>query len=490
MIRRTQFVIVGIILALIVVILGGLLVRQVMADETSEEKELVDNSSIFESVSNLEALNLGLIDGEQLREENGISSEGNGDSAVVKKDVTVSISLRSIQDDLKIKLSDVSSGNLIYNVNFTVTVKSKDNTTTYNDTDKDGIIYLPYVQAGDYTVFMSDISADGVNYHCDKSQTITVTDSIKYAKVDIKDEIKTEAQINVAEEDTKVQDGDETTDVSSTPAEADETAPVEEEQIYDEGISDDAEDLLAQIEAENDAQEKEKAVAGASSGTVQAPTPAASETPAVPDITSDPQYIAAHEGSKGVDVSKHNGNIDWGAVKNSGIDFAIIRCGYRGSSSGALIVDPLFYQNIIAAQGAGLNVGVYFFSQAVNEAEAVEEASMVLELINGYSLQMPVYIDVEKSNGRGDAISVEERNATIAAFLATISNAGYSAGLYSNKLWLENRISAGAFTNYKIWLAQYVDIPTYTATRYDIWQYTSKGSIPGIAGNVDMNVLK
>ena len=88
--------------------------------------------------------------------------------------------------------------NLIYNVNFTVTVKSKDNTTTYNDTDKDGIIYLPYVQAGDYTVFMSDISADGVNYHCDKSQTITVTDSIKYAKVDIKDEIKTEAQINVA----------------------------------------------------------------------------------------------------------------------------------------------------------------------------------------------------------------------------------------------------------------------------------------------------
>ena len=115
---------------------------------------------------------------------------------------------------------------------------------------------------------------------------------------------------------------------------------------------------------------------------------------------------------------------------------------------------------------------------------------MVLELINGYSLQMPVYIDVEKSNGRGDNISVEERTAVTAAFLATIRNAGYSAGLYSNKLWLENRINTGAFLDYKIWLAQYVDIPTYTATRYDIWQYTSKGSIPGIAGNVDMNVLK
>ena len=493
MIRRTQFILIGIILGLIILTFGGILVKQVFTDESEKEPEVSDNSSIFESVSNLEALNLGLIDGETLREENGISSEGTSETDMVKKDVTVSISLRSIQDDLKIKLSDSATGNLIYNVDFTVTVKSKDATTNYNDTDKDGIIYIPYVKAGDYTVFMSDASVDGVNYHCDKSQTITVTDSIQYAKVDIKDEIKTEAQINVAEEDTKVQDQDETTDVSAAPATptAEETTPTEE-QIYDEGISEDAEDLLAQIEAETNAQEQEKAAAGASSGTVTAPvqeqTPA--ETPQVPDIMSDPVYVAAHEGSKGVDVSKHNGNIDWGAVKASGIDFAIIRCGYRGSSSGALIVDPLFYQNIIAAQGAGLNVGVYFFSQAVNEAEAVEEASMVLELINGYSLQMPVYIDVEKSNGRGDAISVEERNATIAAFLATISNAGYSAGLYSNKLWLENHISAGAFTNYKIWLAQYVDIPTYTATRYDIWQYTSKGSIPGIAGNVDMNVLK
>ncbi len=491
MLKKAHILLLGVISLLVILSVLGFLIKQVLADDSSAEEELADESSIFESVSNLEALNLGLIDGETLREENGISGDGSSDGSVIVKDVTVSISLRSIQDDLKIKLSDSSTGNLIYNVNFTVTVKNKDTTTTYNDTDKDGIIYLPYVQAGDYTVFMSDISSDGVNYHCDKSQTITVTDSIQYAKVDIKDEIKTEAQINVAEEDTKVQDEDQTTDVGGGgEAVSEESTQPEEEQIYDEGISEDAEDLLAQIEAENNAEEEAKAVAGASSGTLTAPTPAANENTNVTDITTDPQYIAAHEGSKGVDVSKHNGNIDWGAVKASGIDFAIIRCGYRGSSSGALIVDPLYYQNIIAAQGAGLNVGVYFFSQAVNEVEAVEEASMVLELVNGYSLQMPIYIDVEKSNGRGDAISVEERNATIAAFLATISNAGYSCGLYSNKLWLENRISTGAFTNYKIWLAQYVDIPSYTATRYDIWQYTSKGSIPGIAGNVDMNVLK
>ncbi len=487
MIKKTQILLIGIIFVLLLVSLCGILVKQVMADDSDEDLVTEDSSSIFETVSNLEALNLGIIDGEQLREENGITAEDGDDSSFAKKDVTVSISLRSIQDDLKIKLSDESSGNLIYNVNFTVTVKNKDQTTTYSDTDKDGIIYLPYVEAGDYTVFMSDISSEGVNYHCDKSQTITVTDSIQYAKVDIKDEIKTEAEINVAEEDTKVQDVDQTTDVS---AEASETPSVShEEQIYDEGISEDAEDLLAQIEAETNAEEEAKAIAGASSGSIDAPVQEPSAAP-VPDITTDPAYIAAHEGSKGVDVSKHNGNIDWGAVKASGIDFAIIRCGYRGSSSGALIVDPLYYQNMIAATGAGLNVGVYFFSQAVNEVEAIEEASMVLELISGYSLQMPVYIDVEKSNGRGDAISVEERSAATAAFLATIRNAGYSAGLYSNKLWLENRINTGVFTDYKIWLAQYVDIPSYTATRYDMWQYTSKGSIPGIAGNVDLNVLK
>ena len=224
---------------------------------------------------------------------------------------------------------------------------------------------------------------------------------------------------------------------------------------------------------------------GAEGGTITAPAPATA-----PAIASDPQYIAAHSGSKGIDVSKHNGTIDWNAVKNDGVDFAIIRCGYRGSSSGALVIDPLYYTNMAGAQSAGISTGVYFFTQAVNEAEAVEEASMVLELLSGYSLQMPVYLDVEKSNGRGDAISVEERNAVCRAFLSTIKNAGYTTGIYSNKLWFENRISTASFLDNQIWLAQYVDIPTYGATRYDMWQYTSKGHVAGISGNVDMNVLK
>ncbi|MBR4667919.1 MAG: glycoside hydrolase family 25 protein [Butyrivibrio sp.] len=477
MIKKKHITILLVISALICVLIAVALIRVFSSDAAIKDAAETDESSIFESISSLEALELGVIDGDELREQNGIEEDSDaGAGSELSKEVDVAISLRSIQNDLKIKFTDSSNDRLIIGVPFTATVTCADKTYTYTDSDMDGIIYISYVDAGEYKVFMSDVSEGGTNYSAVKSQVITVSDAVVYAKVDVKDEIKTEAEINVAEEDTKVQDVDETTDLSSSQGEGTNS----EEQSYDEDISDEAEDLLAQIESENNASEEaKKKIEGPVSGTLTAPA-----------IATDPQYVSAHSGVKGVDVSKHNGNIDWGAVKANGIDFAIIRCGYRGSSSGALVVDPLYYQNMIAAQGAGLSVGVYFFSQAVNVVEAVEEASMVLELLKGYTLQMPVYIDVEKSNGRGDAISVEERNAVINAFLVTIKNAGYTAGIYSNKLWFENRISTSLFLDYKIWLAQYVDIPTYYASRYDMWQYTSKGSVPGIAGNVDMNVIK
>lgn len=193
-------------------------------------------------------------------------------------------------------------------------------------------------------------------------------------------------------------------------------------------------------------------------------------------------------GTNGIDVSKWNGNIDWKAVKNSGVQFAIIRCGYRGSSAGALIEDPTFRRNIAGAQQAGIRVGVYFFTQAVNEVEAVEEASMVINLIKGYNITYPVYLDVEGSGGRGDGISTEQRTANIKAFCGTIQNAGYKAGVYANKTWFTSKINTPQLTNYKIWLAQYAEKPTYSATRYDMWQCTSKGSVPGISGKVDMNI--
>ncbi|MCM1174466.1 MAG: Ig-like domain-containing protein [Blautia sp.] len=198
--------------------------------------------------------------------------------------------------------------------------------------------------------------------------------------------------------------------------------------------------------------------------------------------------MSNHSGTLGIDVSKWNGSIDWNAVRNSGVSYVIIRCGYRGSSTGALIEDPKFASNIKGAKAAGLKVGVYFFSQAVNEVEAVEEASMALNLVSGYGLEYPVFLDVEASNGRGDAIDAATRTAVCRAFCATIQNSGYRAGVYANTTWFTTKINAGSLTDYKIWLAQYASAPTYTATRYDMWQYTSKGQVGGISGSVDMNI--
>ncbi|MCM1134584.1 MAG: hypothetical protein NC400_03320 [Clostridium sp.] len=194
-------------------------------------------------------------------------------------------------------------------------------------------------------------------------------------------------------------------------------------------------------------------------------------------------------GHMGIDVSKWNGSIDWNAVKNSGVSFVIIRCGYRGSSTGALIEDPKFRSNIQGAAKAGLKVGVYFFTQAVNEVEAVEEASMAVNLVKGYNISYPVFLDVESSNGgRGDGIDTATRTAVCRAFCQTVQNSGYKAGIYANKTWFNSHIDAPSLTSYKIWLAQYAAAPSYTRTKYDMWQYSSKGKIAGISTDVDMNI--
>ena len=198
--------------------------------------------------------------------------------------------------------------------------------------------------------------------------------------------------------------------------------------------------------------------------------------------------LSSNSGTMGIDVSKHNGSIDWNAVKNSGVSYVIIRCGYRGYSTGVLVEDPKFRSNIKGAKAAGLKVGVYVYSQAVNEVEAVEEASMAVGLAGGYGLDYPIFIDVEGSGGRGDGVSRDMRTAVCKAFCATVQDSGYSAGIYANKTWFNEKINTGSLTGYKIWLAQYASAPTYTATRYDMWQYSSKGRVSGISGNVDMNI--
>lgn len=197
--------------------------------------------------------------------------------------------------------------------------------------------------------------------------------------------------------------------------------------------------------------------------------------------------LTVGSGTMGIDVSRWNGSIDWNAVKNSGVSYVIIRCGYRGSSQGTLIVDPMFQSNIRGATDAGLKVGVYFFTQAIDKVEAVEEASMVLELIKNYRISYPVFLDVESSGGRADGISKETRTEVCKTFCQTIQNGGYTAGIYANKTWLTEKIDPGQLGAYKIWLAQYASVPTYTG-RYDMWQYMSTGKVSGIVGDVDLNL--
>ena len=140
---------------------------------------------------------------------------------------------------------------------------------------------------------------------------------------------------------------------------------------------------------------------------------------------------------------------------------------------------------------AGIRVGVYIFSSAVNEVEAVEEASMCLNLVRGYNVSLPIYIDMESSgsgSGRADRLPNATRTAIAKAFCSTVTNSGYRAGVYANKTWFTNYLDTPSLTGYSIWLAQYSSRVTYNRTKYDIWQYSSNGSIPGIRGRVDVNI--
>ena len=191
----------------------------------------------------------------------------------------------------------------------------------------------------------------------------------------------------------------------------------------------------------------------------------------------------------GIDVSKWQGEIEWDKVKAAGVEFAIVRAGYRGSVTGALVEDPCFQANLRGAAAAGIPVGVYFFTQATDEVEAVEEASMVIELLKGARVDYPVFIDTEGAggNGRADELSVEMRTLVCEAFCRTIENAGYRAGVYASKNWYENRITVSSLSRYVIWLAEYREVPGDEGY-YDLWQYTSRGAVDGIAGNVDLDV--
>ncbi len=196
----------------------------------------------------------------------------------------------------------------------------------------------------------------------------------------------------------------------------------------------------------------------------------------------------------GVDVSYYQGDIDWNAVKNAGIEYAIIRAGYRGYQNGSLREDPKFWRNIQGATEAGLKVGVYIFSQAINEAEAIEEANFLLNRISGYRIEMPLVMDFEYVSGvagggrlKQAGLSKDYATAVCSAFANTVKNAGYTPMIYANKSMLENQVDGNYLgTNYDVWLAHYTGQTSY-AGPYTFWQYTSSGHVNGIQGRVDMN---
>ena len=208
------------------------------------------------------------------------------------------------------------------------------------------------------------------------------------------------------------------------------------------------------------------------------------------DGSENTEFLAASGNARvGIDVSKWNKTIDWEKVKEAGVEFAIIRCGYRGASTGALVLDPMYEQNIRGAIEADIPVGVYFFTQAVDEVEAVEEASMVIRLIEDYDVDYPVFLDSESAGGRGraDGLEAEERTRIHKAFLDTVKASGYETGIYGSRNWLNEQVDMEELSDYRTWLAEYAEIPAYDGY-YHMWQYTSKGSVDGIETRVDLNL--
>lgn len=200
-------------------------------------------------------------------------------------------------------------------------------------------------------------------------------------------------------------------------------------------------------------------------------------------ISEDSVVVSGKDNIRGIDVSKHNGNIDWGAVKSQ-IDFAILRVGYGDDIPSQ--DDTMWYTNANACKSLNIPFGVYIYSYANNTAQAASEATHVLRLIKGYNLAYPVFYDMEDASTLGTSASLKGDMAQ--TFCNTINSAGHKVGIYANLNWFNNLLTDGRFANWDKWVAQYNTQCDYKG-KYMMWQYTSSGSVNGIGGNVDMNYM-
>lgn len=230
----------------------------------------------------------------------------------------------------------------------------------------------------------------------------------------------------------------------------------------------------------------------ATTGPTEPPTPPPEANPyGKLDFQFDGRYLSClkTETRPGIDVSAYQGNIDWQQVADSGIEFAMIRLGYRGYGTGVLVEDKYALTNIQGALAAGLDVGVYFFSQALNVEEALEEVDFILQRIQGYEITMPVVFDWEFVNDEARTANMDARTLTdcYLAFCEAISEAGYTPMSYFNWYQSENNIYIKELEDYPYWLALYQNRMTFPY-KIDMWQYTCTGRVPGIQGDVDINV--
>ena len=193
----------------------------------------------------------------------------------------------------------------------------------------------------------------------------------------------------------------------------------------------------------------------------------------------------------GIDVSEHNGTVDWEAVRNAGYEFAYLRIGYRGyGSDGSLVEDATFETNYEGARKAGLDVGVYFYSQAVNETEAEEEAQFVVNILNGRHLDLPAAIDmetVEDGAARTDGVSGDQFTQNIKAFSLDVADAGYEPMLYTNLHWETFTLDMTKLYDLPVWFSNYSTAPG-TPYKFRVWQYSNTGTVDGVSGSVDLDI--
>ncbi len=193
----------------------------------------------------------------------------------------------------------------------------------------------------------------------------------------------------------------------------------------------------------------------------------------------------------GIDVSYHQGEIDWELVREEGVNFAIIRLGFRGYESGKLVIDEKYLENIAGANAAGIDAGVYFYTQAISVEEAVEEADYVIENLEGYELSMPIVFDIERpsaSSFRTQDLSMQEFTDLTIAFCERVREAGYEPMIYGNMISFTTMLDLTRLEDYPKWFAHY-DESMYYPYDYDIWQYSDTGKLEGVEESVDFNLM-